>query len=488
MTYRYVRTGRSLGIALLLAGCSLGPAYRSPDLEIPAAFRATSVTAAQAWPRADWWHGFGSPELDALIAQAETGSFDIQAAIARVTQADAQVRIAGSSLLPLVTGSGSWSWQYSGGGSFSSRTGSRSSSGRAFESRSYSLGPAVTYELDFWGKLRATQQSAEASAMFSRFDQQTVALSTVTAVASTWFQALALQDRLDIARRNVADAEQVLRAFTGRMEAGTANLLDVSQQEALVAGLRAGIPGFQSQLVQQLNALAVLIGRPPESITVRPGTLTNLTLPEIAPGLPSEVLARRPDVAAAEANLIAANANIRVARANFFPDVVLTASGGWQSLALSTLFGPGSLFASAGASVVQTIFDNGLKGGQYQQAQGRYDELLANYRKAVVQAFTDVDDAVDAYRLATEQEALQRDAVAKAQRSADIVRAQLQAGTADIVTVLQVETTLFSDLDQLAQVRLARFQALLNLYKALGGGWTRADTQVPPSTIFHGVL
>jgi multidrug efflux system outer membrane protein len=484
MTHRYVRTGRSLGIALLLAGCSLGPAYRSPELEIPAAFRATSVTAAQAWPRADWWHGFGSPELDALIAQAEGGNFDIQAAIARVTQADAQVRISGSSLLPTITGSGSASWQYSGGGGSSSR----SASGRSFESRFYSLGPAVSYELDFWGKLRATQQSAEASAMFSRFDQQTVALSTVTAVASTWFQALALQDRIDIARRNVADAEQVLRAFTGRLEAGTANALDVSQQEALVAGLRAGIPGFESQLVQQVNALAVLIGRPPESIVVRPGTLTNLTLPEIAPGLPSEVLARRPDVAAAEADLIAANANIRVARANFFPDVVLSASGGWQSLALSTLFGPGSLFASASASVVQTIFDNGLKGGQYQQAQGRYDELLANYRKSVVQAFTDVDDAVDAYRLATQQEALQRDAVDKAQRSADIVRAQLQAGTADIVTVLQVETTLFSDLDQLAQVRLARFQALVNLYKALGGGWTKTDTQAPPSTIFHGVL
>src|ERR1700730_8359258 len=142
MTHRYVRTGRSVGIALLLAGGSLGPAYRSPDLEIPAAFRATSVTAAQAWPRVDWWHGFGSSELDALIAQAETGSFDIQAAIARVTQADAQVRISGSPLLPTMTGSGSWSWQYSGGGSFSSSSSSRSSSGRAFESRSYSLGPA----------------------------------------------------------------------------------------------------------------------------------------------------------------------------------------------------------------------------------------------------------------------------------------------------------------------------------------------------------
>jgi multidrug efflux system outer membrane protein len=157
-------------------------------------------------------------------------------------------------------------------------------------------------------------------------------------------------------------------------------------------------------------------------------------------------------------------------------------------VALATLFGPTSLFASASATATQTIFDNGLKHGQYEQAVGRYRELLADYRKAVVQAFTDVDNAVSEYRLATEQERLEREAVATAQRAADIARAQVLAGTSDIVTALQAQTTLFSDLDQLAQVRLSRFQALVNLYKALGGGWTDNDVKTPPSTIFHGVL
>jgi NodT family efflux transporter outer membrane factor (OMF) lipoprotein len=470
------------GFTLSLANCSIGPAYQKPALEIPAAFRATPATAAQAWPKTDWWRGFGSPDLDLLIDQARSGSFDIEAAIARVQQADAQVRISGSPLLPTATGSTSASW---------SRSTTRISGlpgNKAFETRTYSLGPDVSYEIDFWGRIRATQQSAEASAMYSRFDQQTVALTTLTSVATTWFQALALQDRIDVARRNQADADYILGAIRARQDAGTASLLDVSQQEALVAGIRAEIPGLQSQLEQQVNALGILIGRPPEAINVRPGTLNSLDLPEVTPGLPSEVLLRRPDVASAEAQLIAANADIRAARANFFPQITLSGSGGWQNVALATLFGPTSLFASASATATQTIFDNGLKRGQYEQAVGRYRELLADYRKAVIQAFTDVDNAMSEYRLATEQERLEREAVATAQRAADIARAQVLAGTSDIVTALQAQTTLFGDLDQLAQVRLSRFQALVSLYKALGGGWAEDDVKSPPSTIFHGVL
>jgi NodT family efflux transporter outer membrane factor (OMF) lipoprotein len=488
MMYRAARSGLTVGLALVLGGCAVGPFYHPPAIDIPAAFRATSVTARQAWPAKDWWRGFGSAQLDTLIGETETGSFDIQAAVARVRQADAQVRISGSPLLPTLSGSGSANYQYASRSSGSSSSLSGFSSSRSRESRSYSLGPAISYELDFWGKLRATQDSALESDLYSRFDQQTVALTTVTSVATTWFTALELEDRIAVAQRNLHDATEILQAIQGRLQAGTATALDVAQQAALVDGLRAEIPGLQSQLVQEINGLGVLVGRPPESIHVEPGTLNTLSLPAIAPGLPSEVLLRRPDVASAEAQLIAANANIAAARAAFFPDVTLSASGGWQSIALSSLFGPASLFASASASVAQTIFDNGLKGGQYEQAQGRYDELLADYRKAVVQAFTDVDNAVDAYRLATEQEALERQAVATAQQAADIARAQLLAGTSDLVTALQAQSTLFSDLDTLSQVRLARFTALVDLYKALGGGWTKADTPVPSGTYFHGVL
>jgi multidrug efflux system outer membrane protein len=483
---RSVRHALLPAISLLvmpLAGCSLGPAYSKPQTEVPPAYRATLASAATAWPSTTWWRGFRSPELDRLIADARANNLDIQAAIARVRQADAQVRIAGAPLLPSISSDASASWSRA---ALQSRTGG--AAGRTVESRSYSIGPSASYEVDLWGRLRATRDSASASALASRFDQQTVALTVVTSVASTWFQALALQDRLDVAARNIRDAEVILTAIRARMDAGTASQLDVSQQETLVAGLRAQVPGLRSQLEQQLNGLGILLGRPPSAITVRPGTLQSLALPEVAPGLPSALLARRPDVANAEAQLRAANANIQAARANFFPQISLTGSLGWQNIALSALFGPGSLFLNAAASATQSIFNNGLTSAQVEQTRGRYDELLADYRKAVLQAFTDVENAVQAYKYATIQEALEQQAVDTAQRAADIARAQVLAGTSDIVTALQAQTALFNDLDTLAQVRLARFQALLSLYQALGGGWSIEDVTPAKQPLIQGVL
>jgi NodT family efflux transporter outer membrane factor (OMF) lipoprotein len=314
--------------------------------------------------------------------------------------------------------------------------------------------------------------------VFSRFDQQVVALTVVTNVANTWFTALALADRLVVAQRNLTDAEQTLAVIRGRLDAGTASALDVAQQESLVAQERAIIPGLRNQLEQELIGLGILIGRPPEAVTVRPGSLDALALPPVAPGLPSALLQRRPDVAEAEAQLVAANFDIKLARAAFFPVVQLTGQYGFANAALNTLFTPGGTVIALAAGFTQPLFDAGVLRGQLEQSKGRYDELLADYRKSVVQAFTDVEDALTAWRFTTEQEALQRRAVATAQRAADIARAQMQAGTVDVTTVLQAETTLFNAEDTLYQVRLARFQALLNLYKALGGGWTE-----PPGPI-----
>ena len=490
--FGWAARGLLAALVLLLSACDLGPDYKRPELDIPPAWRATPASAAQAWPSAEWWRGFKSPELDRLIEDAREGSFDIQAAIARVRQADAQLAIAGAPLLPTVSTSGSANWERS---SVTTRrvnsglvTGGTSLGQTYVETRSYNFTPSISYELDFWGATRASREAAYENALFTRFDQQTVALTTVTSVANTWFAALAQQDRIDVARRNLNDAEQILTAIQARLEAGTASELDVSQQAALVAGIRAQIPGLQSTLEQDLNGLGILVGQKPESITVRPGTLTTLSLPEIAPGVPSALIARRPDVASAEAQLAQANANVKLARADFFPQFTLSGQAGWQSIALGTLFGPGSFFATAAATAAQTIFDNGQKQATLEQNRARYDELLADYRKAVVQAFTDVENGMQAYRYATDQEAAEQNAVATAQRAADIARAQVLAGTLDIVTALQAQTTLYTDLDLLAQARLARFQALLSLYKALGGGWSNADISAPDNSLFHGVL
>jgi multidrug efflux system outer membrane protein len=472
-----------LAAVSLLSGCDIGHDYKRPGLDVPAAYRASIETAANAWPTADWWRGFRSQELNALIEQARVYNFDIAAAVARVRQADAQVRISGAPLLPDITGNASADWQHQGlGTGSSSRIGSTTRGGGSNSSidfHSYSAGLSATYELDFWGRFRAARQSAIAAAMFSRFDQQTVALTVVSNAANTWFTALSLADRLAVARQNLADSERTLAVIRGRFDAGTASQLDIAQQESLVAGERALIPNFVNQLEQEVIALGILTGQPPERISVRPGTLTSLGLPLVAAGLPSELLARRPDVASAEAQLISQNFSITVARAAFFPSIQLTASAGYQAPALNKLITPGGALASLAEGLTLPIFDGGTLRGQLDQAKGRYDELLADYRKAVVQAFTDVDTALTEWRYTTEQEKLQRIAVDTARRAADIARAQMVAGTVDITTVLTAETTLFNAEDTLVQVRLARAQSLLNLYKALGGGWTVSDEQFP---------
>ena len=474
-----------------LAGCSLGPFYQRPALDVPPAFRATADTAEAAWPAEEWWRNFRSAELDALIASARAYNNDLAAAAARIVQADAQVRINGAPLLPALDATAGESYRRTGiqgnGGTSGftvdpvtgapiPRTGG--SSRRYFDGRVYQGALQVSYDLDFWGRNRALAQASQASAVATRFDQATVALNVVTSVANTYFQVLAGQDRLAVAERNLRDAERILGAFRARLTVGTSNALDVSQQEALVAGQRAGLPNLRNQIEQQRVALGILTGVAPERQSIQGGSLEKLPLPLVAPGLPSELLARRPDVANAEAQLQAENANIRAARAAFFPSVQLTASGGLTSTVLSTITGPGTLVAQLAGNLTQTIFDNGLRRGQLDQAKGRYDELLADYRRAVLQSFTDVEQSLAALRYTTEQEKLERGAIAVAQRSADIAQAQLQAGTIDIITSLNTQVTLYNDLDLLTQVRLARFQALVNVYKALGGGWTQASASL----------
>ncbi|MSP03930.1 MAG: efflux transporter outer membrane subunit [Acetobacteraceae bacterium] len=465
------RSVRALLGLLTLAGCDLGPVFTRPQTDIPAAFRASPTDAPTAWPAPDWWRGFASPELDALIDQARAHNRDLDAAAARVRQADAQTRIAGAALLPNIGLTGATGWQKTN----LTITGQP----RTREVRHHNAGLDISYEVDFWGKNRATAEAAQASALASRFDQQTVTITVTAAVAQTWFAALALQDRLDVARLNLADAEQTLRVIRGRLEAGTTDALALAQQDALVATQRAQIPNLRNQVEQQLIALGILTGQSPAAITLRPGTLTGLSRPLVTPDLPSALLTRRPDVASAEAQLVAANANIRAARAAFFPSIQLTGASGLQSAALSGLLGPGAVIASLSAGLTQPIFDGGTVRGWLELSQARQDELIALYRKAVLQALTDVDSALTALRLSAEQETLQRQAVARSQRAADIARAQLAAGTADITAVLQAQIALYSAQDNLAQVRQAYFQALINLYKALGGGWSSADIADP---------
>jgi len=467
----FYRRSPGLLAILALAGCDLGPVFSKPEVEIPPAFRASLATAQAAWPAPDWWRGFGSSDLDELIAAARAANPDLAVAAARVRQADAQSRIAGAPLLPEVSLGGNASWSQT----------SVTTRGRQIQAdvRAYSTKVTIGYEIDFWGKNRAAAESAEATALASRFDQQTVAITVTASVAQTWFNALAARDRMDVAKRNLADAQNVLRIIRGRMEAGTANALDVAQQETLVATQRARIPDLRNQMEQQVIALGILIGRPPEAVAVQPGTLLALRRPSVAAGLPPELLARRPDVAAAEARLVAANANIRAARAAFFPSFQLTGSTGLQSAALGTFLGPGAVVASLAAGLTQPIFEGGALRGQLELTKAQQDELVALYRKAILQALTDTDAALTALGFHVEEEKLQREAVARAQRAAEIARAQLEAGTADLTAVLQAQLSVYTAQDLLALSRQAVFLDLVSLFQALGGGWTAAGIAAP---------
>ena len=449
--------------ALACSACSLGPRYTHPDIPPPTAWRADEVSGQAAWPSAQWWQGFSSPQLNLLIEEAEHTNDDIAAAIARVREADAQARIAGAPLLPAINGSATATRE---------RELNLATPGTT-TANDFSALLNASYELDFWGKNRAALDAARLAAAASRYDRVTVELTVMTSVASTYFQAIEAHDRLTVARDNLASAQSILKGLRLEQTVGTATALDVAQQETTVAVLNAAIPPLQQQLLQSIDALAILVGKAPQELDITTGSLEALAEPEVTPGLPSELLARRPDVAEAEAQLMAANANIAVARASFFPSIELTATGGYASTALASLFNPAGRVFTLTGGLTQPIFAGGALTGQYAYGKARYAELLSTYHKTVISAFSNVEDALVALQQSAVQHQRQEEAVAKARRAYEFTQLQFHAGTINILTVLNTEAALFTAEDALVQVRYAHLAALISLFNALGGGWQK---------------
>ncbi len=450
--------------SILLAACSLGPRYHRPDIPPPPAWVTASDANAPEWPASDWWRGFNSEDLNSFIVQAQNANDDLRAAVARVHQADAQRRIAGAPLLPAVAVEAN-----------ATRARAPVTGAGYVTGNDFSPLLSASYELDFWGKNRAALASATAAAKASRYDRTTVELAVVAGVAGTYFQALELRDRLGIAEANLANATKTLRGLKLEETAGLTTALDVAQQETVVATVNATIPPLKQQLRQSLDALAILVGSTPQIVDVTHGSLDELAAPAVRPGLPSELLARRPDVAEAEAQLIAANANIAAARAAFFPSISLTANGGYESAALAGLLTPANRVWSLAAGLTQPIFQGGALVGQYQLSKGRYEELLADYHKAVISALGNVEDSLVAVRETGDLVERQHQASLTAQRAYEFAQAQMRAGTINILTLLSTETALFSARDALAQAKFAHLQALVSLYQALGGGWQQQE-------------
>ena len=455
----------ALCIVASSAGCVLTQDVPDPALDIPQGYKAARLTDPDGPPTLDWWRGFRSPELTDLMEEAQRVNLDIAAAVARFKQADAQARMAGAALLPSVSGSGSETYSRTSGSSSSGLT----NGGR--EVVNYQASLAASYQLDFWGQNRDALQAAEETAIADRFDRDVVALTTLTSVATAYFQVLASQDRIRTAERNIASATRILEAIKQRFKAGTGTDLDVAQQESVLYNQRAAVPPLRQTLDQNINALALLVSRPPESVRIAGGSMNQVFIPRVTAGLPSELLMQRPDIRRQEAQLASATANVGNARAQFFPSIQLTGQGGYQSSALVSLFQPHAAFFSLVGSLTQPIFDGGKILGNFELAKAKQDELLQTYRKTVVSAFTDVDNALMSIKQTTAKLRLQREVVASSRRAFQLSEQQLRAGTADIVTVLNTQLTLFQAEDVLWQAQLARLLAFVSLYQALGGGW-----------------
>jgi multidrug efflux system outer membrane protein len=449
---------------VLLGACAHdAPTDRLATTDVPQSWDGPIPQNAAEWPRPDWWHEFQSKELDRLIASAQSQNLDLAAAVARVMQAEGQARVAGSALLPSVNLSAG-----------ASQTGPLSGNSNTSTRRSFNVELGASYELDFWGRNRANLSAAEASLAASQYDRETVALTVTASVASTYFEILSLRDRLRTARLNLKNARGVLEITVARTNAGVVTPLDLAQQRAAVANQEASIPGLEQSEREARARLALLLGLPPQGFDVNAKTMAYLTAPTVKPGMPSELLARRPDIRRAEAQLASADANIEAARAAFYPTISLSGSAGFASTALSTLFNPANAAYTIGASILQTIFDGGRLEGEFDTTVGRRQEIVANYRTVVITAFSDVHVALGAVATLAEEERQRRIAATQAAEAFRIAEVRYRAGVEDFISVLDAQRTLYAAQDQLSQTRLARMQAAVTLYRVLGGGWTDA--------------
>lgn len=456
----------AVAAVLVLGGCATQVKIDPlPDVQVPDKWgdgaNAGTARAEQLWPDSDWWKQFGSKELTGLVDEGQQNNFEIAAAFSRVKQAEAQARIAGAPLLPTVTGNlgATRDLPISGG--------SPSTSGNATLN--------VSYEVDFWGKNRASQEAAQASLAANRYDRETVALTVTSGIVSTYLQVLSLRDRLAIARQNIDNAERVLKLVEAQSRAGAASPLDLARQRSALANQRALIPDLQQQEQDAQTALAILLGRPPQNFAVEEKGLAGIQMPRITPGMPSELLSRRPDIRRAESNLAAANANVAVARAALFPSISLTGSTGAQSSALLSLFDGPNLFASIGSSLVAPIFDGGRLRNQRDLAIAQKEELVQVYRQRVINSLSEVEKALGAIRSLEERYRLKIGEVDQARFAFDLSEIRYRAGAEDLMVVLDTQRTLSEAQNQLGQIKLQRLQATVTLYKALGGGWHDAD-------------
>ena len=447
-------------IALTLAGCMVGPDYRRPAAETPQAWRVTEESARETVNTA-WWQQFGDPVLDGLVATAIRENKELLVATARVEQYAAQYGVVRADLFPQV-GAGATLGQQGA----SNTTGSSSRTVTGTQQAVLN----ATWELDIWGRIRRSSEAALADLVASEEGRRGVILSLVSSVAVSYVNLRDLDKQLEIARSTAESRKGAYELLKLRFEAGIINEMELAQSKSEYEQALATIPQLEKSVAQQENGLSILLGRNPGPIS-RGKSIDELTLPAVPAGLPSEILARRPDIRQAEQNLISANAQIGVARAAYFPAISLTGLFGVASPDFNTLFqGPAKVW-SYGGSLTAPLFTAGRIAGQVKVAEATRQQYLLTYQQRIQTAFREVNDALVDQDRTRVQLAAQRQRVESLRKYAELARLRFDNGYSDYIEVLDAERSLFDVELSYVQSQGTLFQALITLYKAMGGGW-----------------
>jgi outer membrane protein, multidrug efflux system len=463
--------------AFTLSACKVGPTYRRPVVQTPPAFHdagESQTAGAQASSFGDlpWWEVFHDPQLQELIRTALKQNYDLQLAVERVNAARAQVGIVRSNEFPQVSANPNF-------------TGEKTA--QAIKANIFTLAGDAVFQVDLFGRYRRATEAARAQLLATSDAQQTVVLTLVSDVASDYFLLQDLDLQLQIAKNTVRTQEDSVKLTELRLSGGVGTKLDVLQARQVLDTANAQIPDLERQIGQTENAINILLGNYPQGVT-RGAPLgvetangwqwNELLPPELPPGLPSELLERRPDIREAEANLVAANANIGVAKALFFPQISLNGSGGgaWGTSTFLGLTFSGSIAAppaiySYAANVTQAIFDGGYLRNNLRYAKSQERQVLISYQEAIQHAFGDVSDALIAYGKYHAVRERQEQTVKDLQETVDVSLTRYRGGTANYLEVLDSQRSLFQAELTLAQARNNEYQGLVQLYKALGGGW-----------------
>ncbi|HRO81849.1 MAG TPA: efflux transporter outer membrane subunit [Alicycliphilus denitrificans] len=464
------RTALAATALLLAAGCSTQPAYQRPAIELPAQFKEATPAAAQAgiWrpaqpqdaaPPEAWWRLYGDPVLDDLQQRAAVANPGIAQAVARLRAAQAAVAGSRAALLPTL-----------GASSSATRARGAGNANTAGPATSYSLGLNAGWEIDLWGRLSGAASAAEASAQASGADLAAARLSLQATAAQTYFALRAAEAQGALLRDTLAAYEQSWQLTRNRERAGVASPADVAQAEAQYKSTQAQLLEAETSRAQIEHALAALIGLPPAAFALD-ATARLPAPPEVPAELPSRLLERRPDIAAAERRVAAANAQVGVAQAAFFPALTLSAAGGWRGASLGDLVGAPNLFWSLGPALALTLLDGGARSAAVESARAALDLAAAGYRQTVITALQEVEDNLAAATSLAREEQVQAEAVAAAQRALTIATNQYKAGTVGYLNVLSAQTTVLSAQRSLIDVKNRRLAAVNTLLKNVAGRW-----------------